>query len=501
MTKDYASTTAIALYVLRVEGQNYDWVIFDTHDLSTIAGGSRLLEMAPRHVESILPNLAGVKAVETIQCVASTGLFALAAEKDKIGAIVNGVKERLAQGIYKHLTVSVEAVEVSNTQVNIVDDCKFANSAQVLRSIAPSVLNRLQVAARFGQMRALNVAVPAMIPSAVRACVADHTRPAIGNHERAQSKSVQDRRSLGKEFRWKGVSAEDVKLVADSAEPPISERDTTETVQSFDEMTKYARKEQWSGKLALISIDGKGFGKLSSSLVKNAADLKWFSQELTRNQSEFWDSVRGAWAADKKDAHYFLDFIPDDDEKARGRQEGQLFRLQRLMTAGDDAVYLMPAWLAWEFLEMFFKHPWQLREIDALSKADDVAMLHSPPKPLEFRVGVVICSAKAPIHPIHSLARELEGLGRRDGNPIAYEVLKSFDIVGQSLEGYRKKRRGPLNESEIVLDGNALVDTKARLIQLGQDHTSAEIKNPARWPKGKESDAYHLSQWRDYFED
>jgi hypothetical protein len=58
-----------------------------------------------------------------------------------------------------------------------------------------------------------------------------------------------------------------------------------------------------------------------------------------------------------------------------------------------------------------------------------------------------------------------------------------------------------LNESEIVLDGNALVDTKARLIQLGQDHTSAEIKNPARWPKGKESDAYHLSQWRDYFED
>ena len=36
-------TSPLALYALRVEGQNFKWVLYDTHDLSASAGGSRLL--------------------------------------------------------------------------------------------------------------------------------------------------------------------------------------------------------------------------------------------------------------------------------------------------------------------------------------------------------------------------------------------------------------------------------------------------------------------------
>jgi len=65
------SANETVLYVLRIEGQNFDSVIFDTHDLSTIAGGSRLLEMAPQHIKEILPSMSEVNAAITIQCAAS----------------------------------------------------------------------------------------------------------------------------------------------------------------------------------------------------------------------------------------------------------------------------------------------------------------------------------------------------------------------------------------------------------------------------------------------
>jgi len=491
MTGTSSPTDSGALYLLRIEGQNFGSVIFDTHDLSTIAGGSRLLEMAPQRIKELLeipPGVAGVKAVRTIQCAASTGLFALRAESKDIASILQAVKGELAESPYCHLTVSVEAIECPEVTANADKDGKYTIQNEELKNIPIEKLDQLQAAARFAQMRASNVAIPKVSPNAARACSVDRVRPADGKGNRAMSASVAARREEGKQFRWKSGT----KKIA--------------TVRTFEEMTEHKEK-RLDGRLAVISIDGKGFTKLRGRLCRNFDDQRWFSDQLATLQTGFFEKLLNEWKDKTGDSY---NYFPKSEDLQEGETSPWL-RLQRLMSAGDDAVYLMPAWLAWEFLTKFFTGDWKLNPETEDQRAAILELTSNgemTAKGLSFRARVVICSAKAPIHPIRDLAHQLESeIAKNDTdsdvkNPVAYEILKSFDFIGPSkLRGYREKRRtDKLNAADLVLEGSALAAKKDQLIQLDNKYSSAEIKNPKRWPKGEEAGAYHLSQWKDYID-
>lgn len=478
------------LFLLRVEGQNFRWVFDDTHDLSTIAGGSRMMALVPGRVESRLIRLkrsGAVQAFQTIQQAASIGLFAVCPGSQPMSWILCHIRESLATFNFRHLSVSVEAIEAGTLEL-ISGDRKVEIP---LGDIDVAFEKRLIAASRFAQMRAPTVAVPQLVADGNQACREDHVRPAEGN---GRSAAVNARRPLGKYFRWKS-----------GAGGIVSRR----TVYDFDQMTSYRTNARWHGKLAVITIDGKGFTKLRNDLCKTAADLKQFSDKLNLLQDTFHIALMGKWASDKNNDRYFYKFIPTDGPEDRGRKPGQLLRFQRLVMAGDDATYLMPAWLAWEFLSEFYAQKWELKWAAQTGEAETTFAL-------TFRAGVVICHAKASIHPIRDLAHKLESdVAAEDGkglaNPIAYEVLKSYDFIGPGLEDYREKKRAGLKRHEALLDGGTLGPLQTRLEQMGISASSGEIKNPLRWDDALESlrktapgmgfqksDFFHMSQWRDY---
>jgi hypothetical protein len=474
------------LYLLRVEGQNFDWVIFDTHDLSTIAGGSRLLADAPERVEKLLAEIPGVQAVRKIQCAASIGFFAVAAYRTDFQLIMDAVKKELAKPHFCHLTVSVVAIEAGSVRLQHEKD-KFVIPSTSMENIQTHFETSLLTGARWTQMRAPNVAVPNIVPAVTRACSVDRVRPAVGNDKSDKSPSVLERREVGKGFRWMRDG--------DEAEIP--------TVQTFEEMTECKGDKRRTGRLAVISIDGKGFTKLRSDLCRNLNELRSFSDQLVEQQKSFMSELLKVWTGNLSDPRYFQSYNPRPED-AKRRTAGPLFRFQRLVTAGDDAVYLMPAWLAWEFLTKFFEHQWKLTRPLAEGRTET--------RLLNFRAGVVICHAKAPIHPIRRLAHTLESeVAAEDGksleNPVAYEVLKSFDFIGASLKEYREQKRACLQPREALLEGKEIARLKIRLQELQTKASSGEIKTPLRWldtlkslndPKFQPGDLYHLSQWRDY---
>jgi hypothetical protein len=475
------------LYLLRIEGQNFGWVIDDTHDLSTIAGGSRILAFAPRQVERKLAHLrkeGAIKEYRTIQQAASIGLFAVCTGSMPMSGVVQQVRKTLGISNFRHLTFSVEAVETRTLE----DKEPFLIPLEL---IDVELEKRLIAASRFAQMRAPTVAVPQLVADANQACREDHVRPAEGN---GRSAAVNARRPLGKYFRWK------------SGAGGIMAR---RTVYDFNDMTSYPKEPRWHGKLAVITIDGKGFTKLRDDLCKTAADLKQLSEKLNLLQNAFHIALMEKWASNENDDRYFYRFIPKDGPEDKGRKPGKLLRFQRLVMAGDDATYLMPAWLAWKFLSEFFAQKWELKWT-AQTEVNEKTFA------LAFRAGVVICHAKAPIHPIRDLAHKLESdVAAEDGkglaNPIAYEVLKSYDFIGSGLEEYRWKKRAGLEVHQALLDGGTLGPLQMRLEQMEKYASSGEIKSPVRWDEAlrslnellpgvefQESDFFHMSQLRDY---
>ena len=473
MDHSETNASALKLYALRVEGLNFYSVIDDTHDLSAIAGGSRLLEEVPRRVKNILD---GALRVVEIQRASSAGVFAFLALPARMPSILADIRSELGRGDLKHLTVGVQAIEI---QGNV----RSSDDSSVRRSISMHDLARLQAAIRYEQMSAPSIAIPSTAQDCYLPCEKDGFRPAVRGK---LSESVYCRREWGKRFRRR------VAGIGTDAE--------IQAARTFEELTNYPENPLWHHRLAVISIDGNHFGETIRESCKDGEDLWQFSKGLTDLRDHFWQQLIGDWSADHTLSRYFSDEIPDQADKNSSTM--RVLRVQRLVTAGDDFVYLAPAWLAWDFLERFFAKPWV---VSVLSRTGERAV------PLTFRAGVVICHHNAPIHRVRILAHELGELAKKEtlgaakslANPIAYEVLKSFDLIGPRLEEYRQSRvRNRIPGPALLLEGAELKNTRQRLEGLSEELPSSRAKDPDRWlatwSHQEKANAFHLSQWRDF---
>jgi len=478
------SSTSVALYALRAEGQNFKWVLYDTHDLSAGAGGSRLLEEIPGEVEKVLISKitqAG-ESFEKVQSASSSAVYACCCSEGKMKIVLRELREAFHKDGFAHLTVAVEAVKVQD------GGCEPGKLAE---SVEQSHLHQLFAAIRYAQMTSPNAAVPAVANGVKLACDKDHLRPRGAKSGFKWSDSVYTRREQGKDFRRELTVTQD------------GNNESVFTARTFEGLTSLSDPtDPRNLKLAVISIDGNGFGKLITDNCKNGARLQQFSGKMKGLQDAFEQSLLQDWYGRKGDKRYFVNAKVDDAFAMDGGGEGpnnrpdRLLRLQRLVTAGDDAIYLMPAWLAWEFLQKFFGVNW------TITLTDPAASI-----PLTFRVGMVNCHHNAPIHRIRKLADELSNLARNAAkdapvkidNPIAYEVLKSFDLVGPDLAKYREDRvQKKLLPYQMLLDGKKLKDQTLPdgTIQEGKLKQLRELEE--KWPAGMIKD---LSVWKDQSDD
>ena len=456
-----------ALYLLRVEGLNFSWVIDDTHDLSTIAGGSRLLEEPPKLAQKCLADHGDVRRLAVVQCAAAVGVFAFCAEPGAAGRVLTDVRRAVSAGDLVHLTVAVEAVEIDGEYPS---NAGAHDAGVILARVTPVHFDQLRAAVRRSQLNAPTVAAPPRATNATEPCKEDNVRPATHG---PWSEFTHARRQVGKSFIRSAGSR-------------------VEAARTFDGLTSCKDpNDPRHGRLAVITVDGLAFGATIQELCKTGVEFREFSDQLQSAQKAFITTLVDAWAANPDcDLHFNSERAREDDPAS----ERRVLRFQQLVSAGDDATYLMPAWLAWDFLDRFFKHSWV---VDPTKTGAE--------RRLKFRAGVVLCHHNAPIHRIRGLADDLAALAKKQAtpaitHPIAYEVLKSFDLVGSDLDVYRARRSGGLSPVDLLLDGATLKTTSDEMIALDRDPAVpiGDVKNPARRPKGREPTAYHLSQWRDF---
>ena len=384
-------------WYLRMEAVNLGNFVYDTEDLSTIRGGGHLLlsavnTVAAKHKESL----------EKISSGASVGLFAVKEGIDHnkaVGDVRNSLND---DENFKHATFVVNAVQATTDY--------------------PKDRERVIAANRWQQMRSLSIAVPSDKGSS-QVCEVDMIRPAV---ER-DSKGMISRATFQR--RQKGIDNKQSNSSKGNRSRFYQEISGHEVqgffVNNLDEMTS-DENNPLHHKMAVIYVDGNGFGKIQNDKCKE------------RTLHEAFDKYLADQYKDLK-----AQLLKKIDSDPRWLNSEDSYRLETLLWGGDERMWVVPAWKGWELLQFFF-------DVSRDWRFGDTRLTHA--------AGIVFCHHKAPIHRITALARGLadEAKGKsRKRNVFAYQVLESFDHVGRDLAGFRNERC-PVGEHvhSLVLSGS-----------------------------------------------
>ncbi|SDH79711.1 hypothetical protein [Roseospirillum parvum] len=443
-----------ATHYIRVEGVNMDPFILDTQDLSTIRGGGLLLLEA---IQDLCDKYNGQSRpyLEPISTGASAGLFRFTGDTDAAKTLVEEIREWLnGHAYFQHATILVDSVPASAE--GFVADRE-----------------RLMARIRRRQLASPGLAVPTLVDAGTNGdtpavCQIDGIRPAQGKprkikgEQRVLSRATEVRRGHGVD--QKGIDERRVNFYqnllrrdlegqgnngADQDKPPLSERINDERfARHFQDIAGSASFGPLNDKMAVLYLDGNGFTgiqrKQISAAIKTAIKKgqdkdqaaikaqKDFDAEVKRTRAEFlkWlleeaveEANKRRWRVSPHDARQAKEQDEDEDERA---PTGRL-RLETLMWGGDEFMLVLPAWEGWAVAHQFLTQSakWKIGN-----------------DPLHHALGLVFCGYKAPIHRVVALARELADLAKEDGmrgrkcSSLAYQVLESFDHLGNGAEDH-----------------------------------------------------------------
>ena len=291
---------------------------------------------------------------------------------------------------------------------------------------------KLHALNRWQQMQAPSIAVPSLSPHGGKpVCEVDLARPSlpepkpVKGENRFVSESVSRRRKFGQEQKQRFYS----------------DRTGIKGVQftnDLDELSSDESKGNLHHKIALIYLDGNGFGALARKYCTDANKQAAFDQKIRRKYQE------------KEALTQLLTEIKDGPNW----KNGEKIRLETLLWGGDEIIWVVPAWKGWWMLGRFF-------EISGNWTYEGQKLTHA--------AGLVFCHHNAPIHRIKRLAQTLGDQAKTDRtrNRVAYQVLESFDHAGTDVEDFRKRRcPGPVEPGDLLLDGNAMLGLFEPMHQL-----------------------------------
>lgn len=397
-------------YYLRMEGVNLSNFVYDTQDLSTIRGGGLLLLDAVERVKKTITNIT----LDSISTGASSGLFSFDATRDEDAESARkNVEKMLTKDHYlKHATFVVDVLPASG-------DFRMDRE-------------RLIAANRWRQMQSPSVTVPG---AGSDVCYVDMVRPATRRQDFKDKKnvpiseSVIARRCYGIEKKQSFYeSLTDIKA---------------DFVLDLDKLTDYPRMENLHHKMAVIYIDGNGFGKIQEKLK-------------TPKSLNSWDTkIRGFRKNLLKQLLNKTINIPEWTWNGEG--ERTRHRMETLLWGGDEILLVVPAWVGWWTLSFFFNNArtWIFEQ-----------------KNLKHAAGLVFCHHKAPIHRVKDLAKSLADSVKqkdRSKNLFAYQVFESFDHTGSNTDKYRMNLCPPgMDTGSLILDGENM-DKISECIQTLKD--------------------------------
>jgi hypothetical protein len=414
-------------HFLLVEGVNLYANIYDTDQLSVIRGSSFLYKDAITHIKQQFA--ANLGAVST---GASSGLFCLKASSVKT---IESIAEDVTQVLrihpqFRHLTFLVE----------------HGKAEDILQA-----KRQLWAQLHFRQLRALTL-TPDVFEgkhtSRDEPCELEGIRIAANRTQRKVqatldkpkrhlSLSVFQRREYGRQQK------QDYYLngLSNDLQNRLVEYRFVPDIETLCQNPAYGNL---NGKMAVIYIDGNGFGKRQENYLQTAINA---SQDGIAAQQAF-DGCIQTWR------NQFLENIitkmldgtlPDavtrfSEDEEDGGGNFPAIRLETLLWGGDEMLFVLPAWLGTRFLQQFFTHTrlWTL---------DNQQRKQQEEQEFTHAAGIIFCKAKTPIRIIQNLARKLAERVKdkygRDKDGWDYLVLESVDYpTRDDLDAYFGKRYG-----------------------------------------------------------
>ena len=386
---------------LRIEGVNFRAFLDDTLDLSIIRGGGLLLLRASELAREVIEG-QGVP-VTVVNSGASVGIFSFEATADATEAIRLKIEENLAADLYlRHATFVVDTAP---------QDPGFAQTRA-----------QLMAKNRWRQMQTLSLVYPSLEPALIdkqRVCEADHLRPAarqLRHWDILERKPVIEALSQSSFQRHEYGRDQRVRFYQNEAVIPngIFADDLNEIAGDANEYGSLDRK------VAVIHLDGNKFGSLFADHCQTPELQAAASEKLRSHQRTFLQDLFQA-----------IHIHPHGWYLRRARENGQevdALRLETLIWGGDELRFVVPAWKAVYFLDLFFRaaQSWQLF-------GGGIPVTHS--------AGLVFCNCKCNIHSAAALAKELCETAKEiyredhgnDADLLVYQVLESFDHIGQGV--------------------------------------------------------------------
>jgi len=423
-------------HFLQVEAVNLDSTLFDTDQLSVIRGGSFLVADAMCRLLQVFPD-----DLERLSIGASVGLYEIKGDADPAG-----IKERVIDWLRAD------------------DDCGLFTFAVALcrADHLQTAKAELTAAIRVEQLRQLTN-VPDRIAAGVahqpcgltgkRACRPDGPARAVRDKMQPVSAAVDRRWERGLRLKT------DLYLTTLAAARVIAPARMAR-IAGFRYAADLERLAAWpteapdrdpgqpdgahrlDHKIAVIYLDGNGFGDIQRRCVETSAHQIAFDDRLHEDRAEFLATLLEALI----DGHFqgaplLATRCPPDDR-------GEALRLETLLWGGDEMTLVVPAWLGFDVLQMFYHRAaaWQFQG-ERLTHAG----------------GIVFCHAHTPIARMHQLARTLaddvktwmKDCGNQ-GNYLDYMVLESIDYpVETTLAQFHAHRYGAVAARRTPLRADA----------------------------------------------
>lgn len=429
-------------YYIQAEAFNLDHMVYDTHDISTIRGGSFMLLDAVKSLQEAFRD-----KLEPIATAASKGVFAYE-DPGSLDAQREGMMREVLRVL--HDATGGHATFVVAVEEDVPDDFQL-------------VLNRLEAEVRRQQWRMPTVVVPPFAPTD-QECYLDGWRPGIEpyplDREFKISAATHFRRQRGRELKHTLF----VELFGE-----VDDEDDL-CAKDLGELAADPSKGILSSKIAFIHVDGNSFGRIRSAKCTNPTSRKKFDDLIQKRRLSFLGDLRTRAYA-------------EHDFYVRTRTGRDVLRLEMLLWGGDEFTLIVPAWKGLEVLEHFY------RIVDGL-EFDGVPMSH--------RAVMIFCHHNAPILQIRQLAEELldvtksnikarfksaletdssfadilqedrdlqvEQLSNAEyGNAARYLVLESFDMLRDSLNQFLLRYYGRSDTSGLLLYGRKLAELRDHL--------------------------------------
>ncbi len=372
-------------YLLRIEGVNLSYFVYDTNKIQPTRGGSFLLLSA---IDSLIGNNFDGVILEPIAVGASIGLFSFkvnnSAEAQEVCA---KVKEHLLKHTGNHATFVVDCVEESG---NFNRD-----------------LIKVQALNRWRQYQEPSFSLPNKGSNGQ--CAYDGVRPAKNIlYGKPVSESVEFRTTEGRNLRQDLYGK-------------ILGQNSNEFTDDLHELSYDPDKGNLNNKIAFIYIDGNRFTKVRNTLCNSEDLLKQFSQKVKDEHAKFLKNV-------------FIS-LGKDFKTSSGK-----IRLETLLWGGDEIELVVPAWKGFKVLKIFYD---TIKDLVFSSGSKDVQLTYSagivfcsckaPIREIRRLVRELAGLVKSEI------PEDISLLNHDEHDAFRFLVLESFGIIGYRLDTFLNK--------------------------------------------------------------